>query len=288
MTEFEPWGADRVDDLVDLLLRVAPHEDLTADELLTACHEQSGLVVATADGESVVSVGTGRDIDGSLVASIRLLAVGREHQRTGRGSALLDHAEDWAAGRGATRIVAGGSLPFGLWPGVPEGSPLESLALARGYVLTTEWDAVEVPVSFRADPPEGVSIRRAVRDEDVTTVMLAAAAKWPRLSDEIARALEHGTCHVALAMSGGEETVVGVGCHSVTRAAWVGPLLVDSPRRRRGTGRALLGQICRDLMIAEFANVVVADVPSDEARAFLDSVDAKPTLRYRRLVKPLV
>jgi hypothetical protein len=42
--ELVPWGADRVDDLVDLMLRAAADEDLTPDELLTACHERSGTV----------------------------------------------------------------------------------------------------------------------------------------------------------------------------------------------------------------------------------------------------
>jgi GNAT superfamily N-acetyltransferase len=284
---FEPWGADRVGDLVDLLGRVAPHEDLTADELLTACHEQSGIVVAATDGASVVSVGSGRDVDGALIASVRLLVVDIDFQRAGRGSALLDHAESWAIDRGASRIVAGGSLPFSLWPGVPESSPLEALAAARGYVVEAEWDSVEVPVLFRSDAPDGVVIRRAVHDDDVTRVLLASAALWPRLSDEIARALEHGTCHVAITAVDGEDVVAGVGCHSVTRSAWAGPLIVDPQWRRRGVGRALLGQICRDLMIAEFPTVVIPEVRDDGVSAFLEGADAKTTIRYRRMVKQL-
>ena len=91
--ELVPWGADRVDDLVDLMLRAAADEDLTPDELLTACHERSGIVMATPDGESVIAVGVDRDVDGDLIASVRLIAVGPRVQRTGRGAGLLDHAE---------------------------------------------------------------------------------------------------------------------------------------------------------------------------------------------------
>ena len=95
MMKLVPWGADRVDDIVDLMLRVAADEDLTPDEMLTACHERSGIVMATEDGESVIAVGVDRDLDGQLVASIRLIAVGPNVQRSGRGG--LD-APSWLRG----------------------------------------------------------------------------------------------------------------------------------------------------------------------------------------------
>lgn len=287
MIELAPWGADRADDIVDLLLRCAPHEDLTPDEIVTACHEQSGIVLASDDGESVLAVGTGRDLDGTLAASVRLLAVGPDVQGTGRGAALLTHAERWATERGVERIVIGGFLPFSLWPGVAEGSAMDRLARSCGYEGDLEWDAHSVPTGFRAEVPEGVTIRRAVHDEDVTEVLLAATARWPRRADEIARALDHGTCHVAYAELDDRPAVVGVGCHSITRAAWAGPLLVIDGFGRRGVGRALLGQICRDLMIAEFAEVTIGEVPDERASAFLESVEAKPTIRYRRMSKAL-
>lgn len=287
MIELDAWGADRADDIVDLLLRCAPDEDLTPDEVLTACHERPGIVMGSADGEAVVAVGMGRDLDGSLVASVRLVAVGPGVQRRGRGAALLDHAERWAAERDVDRIVIGGFLPFSLWPGVAEGSAMDHLAASRGYVVDLEWDAHSVPTTHRAEPPAGVGIRRAVHDTDVTAVLLAATSMWPRRADEIARALDHGTCHVALTEVDGEMRVVGVGCHSITRAAWAGPLLVVDEYRRRGIGRALLGQICRDLMIAEFPAVTIGDVPDDRAGGFLDAIEAKPTIRYRRLTRRL-
>lgn len=281
-----PWGADRVDDIVDLMLRVAADEDLTPEEIHTACHERSGIVVATEDAESVIAVGIDRDDDGELVAAIRLLVVGPTVQRTGRGRILLDHGEQWAAERGAREISLGGSLSFSLWPGVPIESALAGFGTAHGYATHETWHAFEVATSFRAPSPEGITLRRAIHDDDVTRVLLAATSGWPRSADEIARALEHGTCHVAL-RGDNDPIVVGIGCHSVTRAGWMGPLIVDESYRRRGIGQALLGQICRDLMIAEFDRLVVADLPDDRARSFLASTGAVASTRYQRMSKLL-
>ena len=286
MNELVPWGADRVDDIVDLMLRAAADEDLTPDELLTACHERSGIVMASPDGESVIAVGVDRDVDGDLIASIRLIAVGPNVQRSGRGGDLLDHAEGWAAERGAQRIHVGGALSFSLWPGVPVESPIAALCSKRGYETHEFWQSYDVATSFRAEPPAGIVIRRAVHDDDVTRVLLAATSGWPRSSDEIARALEHGTCHVAL-RGDVDPVVIGIGCHSITRAGWTGPLIVDESTRRRGVGQALLGQICRDLMIAEFDRVVVADLPDDAARSFIASTGAVASTRYQRMSKQL-
>jgi len=41
-----------------------------------------------------------------------------------------------------------------------------------------------------------------------------------------------------------------VGCHSVSRAGWVGPMATDPAWRGRGVGSAALGAICADLMAA--------------------------------------
>lgn len=284
--ELIPWGADRVDDIIDLMLRVAADEDLTPEEVHTACHERSGIVMATEDGESVVAVGIDRDDNGDLVAAIRLIAVGPNVQRTGRGKMLLAHAERWAADRGAREISIGGSLPFSLWPGAPVESAVSELCASQGYETHEFWQSFEVTTAYRSPVPDGVEIRRAIHDEDVTRVLLAATSGWPRSADEIARALEHGTCHVAL-RGEADPVVVGIGCHSITRAGWAGPLIVDESYRRRGIGKALVGQMCRDLMIAEFDQLVVADLPDDRARSFIASTGAVASTRYQRMSKTL-
>ena len=152
-----------------------------------------------------------------------------------------------------------------------------------------------VPSSFRAAPPDDVVVRRAVRDDDVTAVTLAVASAWPRLSDEVARALDHGTCHAAFTAVPADSTepadglgeVVGVGCHSVTRATWVGPLIVRPDRRRSGIGHALLGQICRDLMIADFRAAEVPGIAADDAEAFLMAAGATRRRDHRTMAKSL-
>ena len=130
----QQWGAERIEELAALVAAAAPDEDLTADELLTACYDQPGVVLAPIDGTGAVAVGVGRDGAGALVASLRLVVVHADRRGTGLGADLLDAAEAWAAERGAERIELGGLLPFPLWPGVDPDSALVHLAAARGYV----------------------------------------------------------------------------------------------------------------------------------------------------------
>ena len=282
MGEFEQWGPDRVEELTQLVRRAMPEEDLTADELFTACYDQPGIVLA--DGRGAVAAGVGVDADGARIVSVRLLAVDTDHRRRGTAGALLAEVEDWATAQGASRVELGGGLPFPLWPAVDATSGLLPLAEARGYASTHPLTAHGVPNTFRSEPPEGVEIRRAVHDEQVAAVVIATASQWPRWSDEVARALEHGTCHVALRSDGvGPDAVLGIGCHSVTRATWVGPFGVRADHRRRGIGHARLGQICRDLMIAEFPIAEVPDVHDDGVTAFLDATGARPVRSYRRM-----
>ena len=288
----QQWGAERIDELTALVAAAVPDDDLTADELLTACYDQPGVVLGDDGGTAVVALGVGRDADGVLVASLRLVAVHPDQRGSGLGSQLLEEAERWAADRGAERLELGGVLPFALWPGVDPSSALVEVASRRGYADSGELGSFAVPAGFRSDPPVGVAIRRAVRDDDVTAVTLAAASSWARRSDEIARALDHGTCHAAFATSatdpdGVRGEIVGLGCHSVTRATWVGPLVVAPGVRRRGVGHALLGQICRDLMIADFPAAEVHGVGAPDVEAFLRSAGATPGRRYRVLARPL-
>ncbi len=288
----QQWGAERIDDLTALVAASVPADDLTADELLTACYDHPGVVLGDGDGAAAVALGVGRDGDGVLVASLRLMVVHPDRRGSGLGSKLLAAAEGWAIERGAERLELGGVLPFALWPGVDPSSALIGMASRRGYVDRGEVGSFAVPAGFRAVAPAGVAIRRAVRDDDVTAVTLAAASSWARRSDEIARALDHGTCHAAFVATptdpdGVHGEVVGLGCHSVTRATWVGPLVVEPGSRRRGVGRALLGQICRDLMIADFPAAEVHGVSAPDVEAFLRSAGAAPGRRYRLLARPL-
>lgn len=290
----QQWGADRIHELVELVADAAPGEDLSGDELITACYEQPGVVLGTAAGDAVVSLGLRRARDGGLVAGVRLVAVAPRSRRTGVGRALLTAAETWARQRGAERMELGGDAAFSLWPGVESGGALAALAAACGFTPGLEVRAHAVPVAFRAPSPAGVVVRRAVCDVDVTAVTLTVASMWPQLSDEVARALDHGTCHVAVADDEREDgagsegsSVRGIGCHSVTRAGWVGPLVVPLPHRRRGIGSALLGGICRDLMIAEIPVALVASVSDPGVEAFLDTAGAEAGVSRHPMRKDL-
>jgi GNAT superfamily N-acetyltransferase len=287
-----PWSAERLDQLTALVAECAAFEDLTGDEILTACWERPGTVIGDEAGTVAVAVGIGRDSGGELVAVVRLLAVHPDLQRKGHGSRLLEQAETWARDRGATRIELGGALPFPLWPGVDSESGLVPLAAARGFVSGSAGQSLVVPVAFRGDPPPGVVVRRVVTDDDVMSVTLAVAKAWPRISDEVARALDHGTCHAAFEFIADPdgipaETVVGIGCHSVTRATWMGPFVVHPGHRRRGIGHALLGQVCRDLMIAEFPFVEAPGVSDAGVEEFLIAAGAKRSRVFTRHVKTL-
>ncbi|HEY6531686.1 MAG TPA: GNAT family N-acetyltransferase [Acidimicrobiales bacterium] len=287
----QQWGADRIEELTALVAAAAPGEDLSADELLTACYERPGVVLGPATGEGALALGLQRDRDGTLVAAVRLVVVHPEHRRSGVGRALLAEAEAWARDRGAERLELGGPTTFALWSGIEPDSALAALGAACGFAAGLEVRSYAVSTDFRAAPPEGVVVRRAVRDADVTAVTLQVAASWPQLSDEVARSLDHGTCHVAVVAeeltagaspsSEGEPEIVGIGCHSVTRAGWVGPLVVAPAHRRRGNGLALLGQVCRDLMIAEMLAAHVPAVDTPEVDAFVLAAEAAvgPTRR---------
>ena len=286
MTTPEVRGADRVDELLEAVRRAGVPDDLSVDELLTACHERGGTVLAL-EHVGVVALAVGRGPSGDLVASVRLVVAEPEAAVDDPLDVLLTVAEDWARERAADRIVLHGDLPFALWPGVVVDSPLVAVTAARGWESGAAWDSYRVPVGFRSDPPPGVTVRRAVHDDDVARVLVAASASWPRRSDEIARALEHGTCHVAVGQCDGDTVVLGVATHSIARAGWVGPLVVVDEARRRGVGHALLGQVCRDLMIAEFPHLIVGDASDDVVRSFVEAAGAEPDVRWVRVERRL-
>ena len=54
-----------------------------------------------------------------------------------------------------------------------------------------------------------------------------------------------------------------------------------------GVSAVLLGQIARDLMVAEFDRVIVAEVPTEDSGEFMVAIGATPSIRYQRMSKRL-
>lgn len=246
----------QVADLLALVDDALPTERFTTDELLAGCYDDPGTVLWIPDGSGAVSAVT-RTFDQTVVGWVRLVAVRPEARRHGRGRALLAAAEDWLFGEGASEVHLGGSAPFYFWPGVP-GDAMETLCLAEA----ARYDPVggelnmSLPTTFRAPVPDGVVLRRVVDDPDAEAVAQFTAAHWPWWIDELRRGIDQGGCHAAFDTS--DRNVVGFACHSVNRAAWIGPMGTDAASRGRGTGHALLGAACIDLMTANFREAEIA------------------------------
>lgn len=239
----------QVGDLFALVDEALPAERFTTDELLAGCYDDPGVVLWLPDGSGAVSAVT-RSFDGEVVIGwVRLVAVAPDARRHGRGRALLAAAEDWLFDRGATEVQLGGAAPFYFWPGVP-GDALEMLCLAEAARYDPVGGEVNmsIPTTFRSPVPDGVVVRRVVDEPDADAVVRFTDERWPWWVDELRRGIEQGGCHAAF--DAADRSVVGFACHSVNRAAWVGPMGTDGATRGRGIGHALLGALCTDLMTA--------------------------------------
>ena len=263
----DEWPRDRVADLADLVGSALPHEHLSADELLACCWDDPGVVLALPGGAGAVAAVV-RGVGDLRIGQLKLVAVDPGRRRLGHGRSLLAAAEAWAAAQGAAEMQIAGAAPFYLWPGVDVHS-LAMLCLAEvaGYEVTGCALNLSLPTTFRAEPAAGVVTRRVLHESDVAAVEALVATHWPWWLDETRRGVEHGTCHAAFAdpdrpRADGEAPAgpeaLGFACHSVNRAGWIGPMGTDPAQHHRGLGHALLGQLCRDLTIADFADAEVA------------------------------
>lgn len=272
------WDRSHAPALTALVAAAMPAEQLSEDELLAVCWDdpgpdpqvgEAGVVLANADGlGAAVGVVRAWGEPSALhkIAFVKLLVVHPDARRAGRGHELLAAVESWAWEQGASELQLAGSAPFYLWPGVDAtATEMLCLAEARGYRSFASAINMALPTSFRAEVPEGTTTRRVISDHDVRLVRELIDAHWPQWWPETARAIEHGCCHavfIAPADADGAATAperaVGFGCHSVNRAGWLGPMGTDPDRRAAGVGQALLGQISRDLMIAEFTHTEIS------------------------------
>jgi len=258
-TVVDEWGRERAGDFTALVSAALPDEDLSVDELLACCWDDPGVVFATPDGAGAVSASFQQHGDRG-VGFIKLVAVQPDARRDGIGRALLAAAHEWCFDQGAQEIRVGSAAPFYLWPGC-DVNHLEALCLFEsfGYWVVGGDVNMSCPTRFRADPPAGVTIVRALDDDVIDRGLALVRREWPWWEAEMARGVEHGCCHLAIADADAPDApALGFACHSVNRAAWIGPMGTDPTRQHGGVGAALLGQLCRDLQAAEFKSAEIA------------------------------
>jgi mycothiol synthase len=251
------WTRAEAPELCALIDATLPGEQLSADELVSACFDDPdpSSVLALAGGQGAIAAVV-RTTAQRRTAHLLLMAVEPAAQGRGLGRRLLSAAEDWAFNTmGATEVQAGGWRPFGLWPGV-DVRWTRSLCLfeAAGYDGRKAALTLSCPSTHRAAPPEGVTVRRALEDREATAALTWSERHLPGRGLQIGRALDHGSCLAAWT----DEGIAGLVCHSINRVGWIGPLAVGADQRRRGIGRALLGAACADLRAAGLPDVQIA------------------------------
>lgn len=272
------WTADRFPELVALVDAALPDEGLGPDDLLACSFEDDGVVLGATGGDGAV-VAVTRSIGDVTVGFVQIVAVAPSARRVGVGRRLLTAAEAWMVERGATHAALGGSAPWYLWPGVDvTATPMLCLAEAAGYQPVGAELDMALDVAFRAPTPEGVSLVRALDDDVVADALAFVAGSWPHWVAEVGRAVEHGTCLVALL----DGRPVGVACHSVNRAARLGPMATDPSHRGAGIGAALVGEVCRDLMVAGHRRVEISWVGPVRFYAKLGAEVSRAYRTYRK------
>ena len=281
----EPWGRERLGDVVRIFDAAMASEGLHADDIAAALFDDPDetLVLATDDGDGVVAAVT-RRLGDETVGFLQLLAVDPARQRAGHGRELLHAAEAWASARGVKHLFAGGAAPFYLWAGVDvHWTAANCLFEAEGYRGGEAMLNLSFSSSHKASAPPGVEIRRALGDEDARAGLAFCATNWPNWVAEMERGIEHGACFLAWAE--GDATPVGFGCHSVNRLGWLGPMGTDPKRRHGGLGNALLSAIAGDVRVAGFDVVQVSWI--GPFGFYANAAGASVSRVFRRLAKRL-
>lgn len=263
----ETWDRSRLVELVSITDAALPAENLTGDELLASCWEggEPSIVLALDGGEGVIA-GVQRNVNGRWVAYVQVIAVRPEARRLGHGRALVEALAAWAFADGeVTSLAVGGGGPFYLWPGVDvhataalclfESTGFRPVGAELNLSFSSRHQRPPVGSSPAAEAAPPFEIRRVLDDADSVRVLGFVERNWPGWRAEAARAVEHGSCHMAVA---DDDAVVGFACHSVNRLGWLGPMGTDVSRRSTGVGRALLAAIAADLRGAGIESVEVS------------------------------
>lgn len=238
-------------ELADLCTEALPGDALTADDLMTCCFEDGGEVIGDRDGAAAFVVKRPPGV-GAATAWLLLLAVTPARQRSGHGRALVEQVIARCRDADVGELHTGNCAPRYVWPGVDLSSTAALACFqALGFEAYDHGLNMVLATSFRAPPPEGVSIERE-RGEDAIAL---ARRCYPHWEDEVARGIVRGTTFAARARNG---RTVAFACHSVNRRTWIGPMATDPERQHAGTGRALLGALAED--IAESSGAATAEI----------------------------
>ncbi|MGQ0805598.1 MAG: GNAT family N-acetyltransferase [Actinomycetota bacterium] len=224
-------------ELAALVGAALPDEGLTAADLETCCYGPDTEILGERSAAAALTV---KRLGETTVAWLLLIAVHPDRQRHRHGRVLLDAAAHRARERGAGELHLGTAFPRYVWPGV-DFRFTAALALfeAAGFEPYGAECNMAITTGFRAEPPPGVTVER----ETSSGAADLARRAYPHWVDETTRAVERGTCFAARA----DGKTVGLACHSVNRAGWIGPMATDPDRQHGGVGRALLGAVCADL-----------------------------------------
>ena len=275
------WGPERVAGLTGLWRRCAPGESISEDEFVTALWGPDAEVLGTLDDRGVIAASTRTEPDGTVVGWIRLVAVDPEVQRQGLATALVGAAEAWLRSRSVVFAGLGDEAPPYLWPGVDlTNVGAQCLAEACGSEPVEATFNMALPVTFRAEPPEGMVVRRLTDDPDVEAVRAMVERNWDVFLPEFDLGVEGAS--VFATFSGDDP--VGFCAHSVGRIGWLGPMGTDPAWGGRGIGASLVSAVCTDLMVAGLSSVEVCRVGPVRFYASLGAVTSRT---FRTLLKAL-
>jgi ribosomal protein S18 acetylase RimI-like enzyme len=226
--------------LADLCTAAMPEERLTARELEYVCFGPDDEVIGDDGGAATWHL---QRFATMRIGWLTLVAVSPDAQGRGIGKELVRDVAGHARAAGATVLMLASSVPRYVWPGVDvtntrAGMMLESLGFQRDLLGIN----MRIDTGFRRDAPDGVVVGRATGDgtRDFAT------REFPDWVPELDVALAKGTAFEARDAKG--ETI-GFCCHSVNRAAWIGPMATAPSLQHGGVGSAVLAAVCADLAV---------------------------------------
>jgi mycothiol synthase len=263
-------------------------DSLEATPIIDALtHAPVASVLHYEGGRLIGAVLASRGHKDATDAHLDLLLVDPDHRRNGLARRMLTELEDTLRSLGFARVRVSGNAPDYAWPGVDVRYTAAICALqAHGYTHdSAAWNmtvSLPVPAVAERDLPEGVTVRRAGK-QDLDTLLPVVSGEWgPAWTAEVERAIT-GPGGVHLAEREGSPVAFAAwgGC----RPSWFGPMGTLPTAAGLGLGGLLLRRCLADqheLGLTEAQIGWVGPVPfyANAAGAFIERV-------FFLLIKPL-